>query len=295
MRNVFKFGLLLVFLLIGCDYVRDINTNQSNTTKEEVLKKFREHFGDTIPNDALISITPLKASPIKGLQEGSILFKKLDETQQLSFLISNDGNHIVFNPQLYNFSGPSRNKTIMNNVNLSNTPSYGSNNPESIKVIEYSDFQCPACKIATHKIVSKLKEMYSEKITFYYKHFPLSFHKWADDAAYYTTCINNRFGSEKFWVAHDLIFSSQDKIEEQSFKEDIAQFFNDANLDFPYEECLNSYRDNEYVAIVKADLDEARTLGINSTPTFIVNGYMVSGGDGNTFLKIVKAIEQSSE
>ena len=295
MRNIFKFSLLLLFLFVGCDYLRDMDTNQSNTTKEEVLKKFKEHFGDTISDDALISITPLKASPVKGLQEGSILFKKLDKTQQLSFLVSNDGNHIIFNPQLYTFSGESRNEAIMDNINLSNTPSYGSNSPESVKIIEYSDFQCPACKVAADNIVSKLKEMYGEKITFYYKHFPLHFHKWADDAAYYTTCINQSFGSEKFWLAHDLIFNSQDKIEEKSFKEEVAQFFNDANLDFAYEECLNSYRDDKYVAIVKADLNEAKVLGINSTPTFIVNGYIVSGGDGNALLKIVEAIEQSFE
>ena len=130
MRNIFTFSLLLLFLFVGCDYLRDMDTNQSNTTKEEVLKKFKEHFGDTISDDALISITPLKASPVKGLQEGSILFKKLDKTQQLSFLVSNDGNHIIFNPQLYTFSGGSRNEAIMDNINLSNTPSYGSNSPE---------------------------------------------------------------------------------------------------------------------------------------------------------------------
>ena len=92
-----------------------------------------------------------------------------------------------------------------------------------------------------------------------------------------------------------LSANSQDKIEEKSLKEDVAQFFNDANLDFAYEECLNSYRDDKYVAIVKADLNEAKVLGINSTPTFIVNGYVVSGGDGNALLKIVEAIEQSFE
>ena len=180
----------------------------------------------------------------------------------------------------------------MKNIDVSNAPSSGSKDSKSIKIVEYSDFQCPACKFGAIEVIPELKKRYGEQITFYYKHLPLSFHKWADDAAYYTACINNTFGSKKFWVAHDLIFNSQDKIKEESFKEDIARIFNSSNLEFPYKGCLDSYNDSKYVSIVNSDLDESKILGINSTPTFIINGYIVPGTD---FSKIVEAIEKFSE
>ena len=92
MRRFLNFGFFLIFLLISCDYKNNSVSNLSDISKEEVLKKFEKNFGDAIPNNALVSITALRDSPIKGLKEGAILFKRLDETQQLSFLISNDGS-----------------------------------------------------------------------------------------------------------------------------------------------------------------------------------------------------------
>lgn len=292
MRKFLSFSFFLIFFLIGCDYINNSIPSSSNISKEEVLKKFKKGFSDAIPDDALVSITALRDSPIQGLKEGAILFKKLDKTQQLSFLISNDGTYIILNPNIYDFSGPSRNEEIMKNINLSNAPSRGPKDSKPIEIVEYSDFQCPACKFGAIEIIPELKKRYGEKITFYYKHLPLTFHRWADDAAYYTACIHSTFGNEQFWLAHDLIFNSQSGIKEESFKEDIMRIFTESSVEFPYDKCLRSYSDKKYVSIVDSDLAESRLLGINSTPTFVINGYIVSGTD---FMKIVEAIEKFSQ
>ena len=65
-----------------------------------------------------------------------------------------------------------------------------------------------------------------------------------------------------------------------------------SKVDFPYKECLESYNNEIYKKSVQSDLDEAIRLGINSTPTFVIEGYLVTGAD---LFKIIEAIEKFSE
>ena len=292
MKKILSVSIFLLILFLVCDFIKEKTTSAPEITKAEILTKFKKNFADVIPEETLLQVAGLKSSPIDGLQEGVILFKSLEGTRQLSFLISNNGEYIIFNPELYNLEGPITNKGLMNQVDLSSSPKYGSSNPNSINIVEYSDFQCPACGYAAREVVTVLKEKYGERITLHFKHFPLSFHKWADDAAYYTSCINTEFGSNNFWKMHDLIFNSQDQIKESTFKEDVIKLASNANLDFPYKECLESYNNEIYKKSVQSDLDEAIRLGINSTPTFVIEGYLVTGAD---LFKIIEAIEKFSE
>ena len=62
------------------------------------------------------------------------------------------------------------------------------------------------------------------------------------------------------------------------------------NLDLDL--CLQSYNDEKYDKFVLDSISEAKSLGVNSTPTFFVNGYMIKGAD---LLKIVEAINKFSE
>jgi len=292
MKRLLSLTVLLLILFVGCDFIKTNTTSSETVTKEEILVKFKNNFADVIPEETLLQVAGLRPAPIEGLQQGVILFKTIDGTRQLSFFISNNGKYIIFNPELHNLEGPLENKGVMNQIDLSSSPKYGESTVDAISVIEYSDFQCPACRYAAIEVVSVLKEKYGKRINLYFKHFPLSFHKWADDAAYYTACINTRFGSKNFWKIHDLIFNSQDKIKEESFKEDMVRISEKENLTFPYKECLESYNNEIYKKSVELDLEEAKSLGINSTPTFIIEGYYVKGAD---LFKIIEAIEKFSE
>ena len=207
----------------------------------------------------------------------------MNETQQLSFFISNDGRYIIFQPQVYDFSGPTRNPDLMNSINYNGVPSTN-DKPDSIRVVEYSDFQCPACKYGAD-VVARLKSEYGDKVTFYFKHYPLSFHKWADDAAYFTSCINERHGVSNFWKAHDLIFANQEKLSEQSFNENINQIFT-TKVKFDFNSCLNS--ESKYSKFVESSIEEGVSLGVRSTPTFIVEGHIIPGAD---YKKIKDAID----
>lgn len=71
-----------------------------------------------------------------------------------------------------------------------------------IKVVEFSDFECPYCKQATPTVNSVL-EKYGDDISLEYRHYPLSFHPNADRAAQSTECALEQ---GKFWQMHDKLF-----------------------------------------------------------------------------------------
>src|SRR3990167_4396909 len=77
-------------------------------------------------------------------------------------------------------------------------------NPSApVTIIEYSDFQCPACG-HYYPILKELLSKDGEKIRFVYRHFPLTnLHPNAEGAARATEAAGLQ---GKFWEMHDQVF-----------------------------------------------------------------------------------------
>lgn len=73
-----------------------------------------------------------------------------------------------------------------------------------VKIVEYSDFECPFCGKA-NATVEQLRKDYGDKISIEYRHFPLGFHANAQKAAEAAECAGEQ---SKFWEMHDLLFAS---------------------------------------------------------------------------------------
>ena len=188
--------------------------------------------------------------------------------------------------------GASRNENLMNQINLDNTPYIGNKNSEII-IVEYSDFQCPACKYAAQEVLTVLKrDDYIDKITIYYKHLPLSFHDWAKDAAMFSSCIYDNFGSTSFWQFHDFVFENQSIISKNNLIEYFNKFVDSKISTQDYSTCLDNYKNKKYLDHVDSNREESKKLGLNSTPSFVINGYIVKGAD---LVKIIDAIEYFSK
>jgi protein-disulfide isomerase len=74
-----------------------------------------------------------------------------------------------------------------------------------ITVVEFSDFQCPSCRFAQAPL-KKLEEQFHEVLNLKFRHFPLSGHAYAMDAALSAECASEQ---GKFWPYHDLLFETQ--------------------------------------------------------------------------------------
>lgn len=146
-------------------------------------------------------------------------------------------------------------------------------NPQAENIlIEYSDFQCPACRIY-HPIIQQLIEKYPDQILFVYRHFPLiQIHQNAELAA---RAAESAGKQGKFWEMHNLLFERQDEWAKSSKAEELfIQYAQSLNLDVQkFVQDLNS---EEIKKKTQKALEEAISLGLNSTPTFFLNGKQIT-------------------
>ncbi|PIQ77834.1 protein-disulfide isomerase [Candidatus Peregrinibacteria bacterium CG11_big_fil_rev_8_21_14_0_20_46_8] len=147
----------------------------------------------------------------------------------------------------------------------------GNRNAEVV-LIEYADFQCPACA-SYFPIVQRLNAELGDKIAFVFRHFPLrSIHPNAEPSARAAEAAGRQ---GKFFEMHDMIFAKQ---HEWSRLPRAAGTFEDyaeeLGLDMDqYEKDVNS---QEVINRVNRDVLGGRAAGVNGTPTFFLNGQQIT-------------------
>ena len=132
--------------------------------------------------------------------------------------------------------------------------------------IEFSDFQCPFC-FRVQNTLKALKEKY--KVTYYYRHFPLSIHKEAHLSAVASECANEQ---GKFDEMHEILFANQ----KDQFENDLKRYAKEIGIaDYPeFERCL---ADPAISARVDNDISTGSNLGISGTPTFYIGKLSADG------------------
>src|SRR3989338_8866558 len=148
-----------------------------------------------------------------------------------------------------------------------NTSDMIKGNPDSpMTLVEYSDFQCPTCRLYA-PIVKSLVEKNGD-LRLVYRHFPLEQHQYSRHTARAAEAAGKQ---DAFFPMHDLIFEKQDEWKESkdidktllehaaSLKLDIAQFKKD------YESAAVQKK-------VQDDYNSGIGYGVGGTPTFFLNG-----------------------
>ncbi len=144
-------------------------------------------------------------------------------------------------------------------------------NPNAaVKVMEFADFECPACATAHFQIGAVITKKYGNQIRYDFMHFPLrSIHRYALDIAEMSECAADQ---GKFWEYTDIAFA---KKSEASF-DAILDWADEIGLDVDTaEKCWKSHSKRKTVL---ADYKEGRSLDVQGTPTFFVNGKQVQVG-----------------
>jgi len=153
-------------------------------------------------------------------------------------------------------------------------------------LIEYSDFQCPACA-SYHPMIRKATEELSGKFIFIYRHFPLAQHKNARPAA---TAAEAAGKQGKFWEMHDMIFENQrDWAEAKNAEEIFAGYAKELGLDAV--KFKNDLTLKEIKNKVDADYASGIKAGVNSTPSFFLNGKKIA--NPRDYFELKAAIENA--
>ena len=155
-----------------------------------------------------------------------------------------------------------------------------------LTLVEYGDFQCPACK-AYHPIVKSIYDTYQDKIFFQFRNYPLeAIHQ------------NGRAGSRaaeaaaiqgKFWEMHDSLYENQDLWKDASdplsFYTGYAKQIGIADL----AKFATDYKSSTVNTIISTDIKEGAKFKITGTPTFILDGKKIDNPrDQETFNKVIE-------
>lgn len=141
-----------------------------------------------------------------------------------------------------------------------------SNTSAKITLTEYSDYQCPACAYF-HPIVDSLKKTYGSELEVVYKDFPLNSHQYAALAARAAEAAKKQ---GKFIEMHNKLFENQQQWSSGNAQARILGYAKDIGLDMEqFKQDLNA---SETQKAVMEEKQEGIQMGVDSTPTFFING-----------------------
>jgi protein-disulfide isomerase len=114
----------------------------------------------------------------------------------------------------------------------------------------------------------KIRDAYGDRIRWIYKDFPLEMHKGAKKAAMAAHCAEEQ---GRFWEYQDMVYNSEEEPDADLLKKYASSLGLDGEQ---FQQCLNNGR---YVPQIKEDIQTGKEVGICATPTFIINGKMLTG------------------
>lgn len=167
------------------------------------------------------------------------------------------------------------------------------NSEASVSLVEYSDFQCPACK-SRETIVQNLISEFGSHIKFVYRHFPLqSIHENAHLAARASEAAGLQ---GKFWEMHDALFNNQEtwaKLDNSSAEELFTSYAEELKLDTAqFSKDMNSSAVRDAVDADYASGEEAKVGG---TPTFFLNGLEIKPNTYEDYRALLRSAIEEAE
>jgi len=149
-------------------------------------------------------------------------------------------------------------------ISVDNDPSRGAATAP-VTIVEFTDFQCPACA-AMHPIIEEVLKGYGDKVRLVMRDFPLAVHPNARKAA---EAANAAHAQGKFFEYASLLFQRQDSLDPASLKKYATELgLNRTRFDAELDK-------GTYAAEVQHDLVDGENYGVDQTPTIFVNGVVL--------------------
>lgn len=265
MKRYSSIAVAALGVLAYAGWLVGVASASDDPVKSKIIEYYRRKAN--VPPNAQVELKDLQPSKIKGAKTGVLSVGG----QQMDVTISDDGRYAIFGEVEDLTADPFAG--VMKKITLKGKPSKG---PENAKVIivEYSDFQCPFCTRGYQTMESQVLKEYGDKVRFFYKNLPLPMHPWAEPAAIATECARQQ-KPEAFWKLYNYYFQNQKDVNAQNLKEKSLEALKDDGIDAAkFTDCLDN---KKTIDLVKADMAEASSVGVNGTPGFIINGRLISG------------------
>jgi protein-disulfide isomerase len=136
-----------------------------------------------------------------------------------------------------------------------------------ITIVAFLDYQCPYCH-RSQAAVERLMQEHKGKVRLVHQDFPLDIHERAFAASEAARCAGDQ---GKFWDYHRSLLTAQGSFDGPDLKARAATLGLDKAA---FATCMSSKRHD---AEIHAGLEMGQKLGVNSTPTFFINGRRLIG------------------
>jgi len=225
-ESIMKLVKILLFALLFSTVLSGCNQKEKNTTEQWQV------------DEVLLHLSELRKEVVSLRKQVKILTKD----------VSN------INPDV------SRQAAI--NLPLDNQMYLGDESAE-LAIVEFSDFQCPYCVRHAKKVYPELKKSFVEtgKVKYFVRHFPLSFHAQARNAAVVAECAGKQ---GKQWLAHEYLFENSRQLGDDFFDGIVDEF---GLNKIQFDNCRN---DKIIAEKIDADMSLGQKNGVSGTPKFFI-------------------------
>jgi protein-disulfide isomerase len=227
-----------------------------------------------------ITVGAPKELGTSGIMETPVDVKTPEGSEKVKMYLSKDGRYLMRGEVTDLTTDPlaeTRAKIV-----TANSPVLGNSNA-SITLVEYSDFECPVCRILHDGLRGLLPNYPQVKVIF--KDYPIeNLHPWARTAALAGRCAYMQ-DPKAFWKVYDLIYDNQEIISAANAYDKFLDFAGQAGLNKDtLKSCLSS---PEAAQAIDASVANANLLEVRSTPTVFITGRRVVGADAHTIQQYI--------
>ncbi|WP_447924975.1 DsbA family protein [Georgenia muralis] len=154
-----------------------------------------------------------------------------------------------------------------------------------VTLVEFLDFECEACG-AAYPVVEQLRQDYAGRVTFVARYFPIPGHANAENAA---IAVEAAAQQGEFEAMYQRMYETQAEWgEQQTPKADLFRSFaEDLGLDMT--EYDKAVADPATLERIQQDVSDGVALGVQGTPTFFLNGEMISPASVEEFRALIDA------
>lgn len=150
-----------------------------------------------------------------------------------------------------------------------------------VVLVEYGDYECPHCQ-EVYPILHELKERMGNRLSYVYRHFPIS--RQHPNAQLAAEAAEAAAAQGKFWEMHHRLFTHQNEL---GF-DDLLRHARAIGLDI--DRFRRELEEHTYAERVREDFLSGVRSGVNGTPTFYINGIRYDGAWD--FESLLEAIEK---
>lgn len=240
-------------------------TSQQKTNLESFVKRWYK-----LPPAQIASL--VDSGTVDSACYRKLIFRASVPAPPLTLYLAPDGKHLVSGVMDLDVDPAIAQRKSLEELNVrltSNAFLVSAESTAPVKLVVFSDFQCPYCKRFS-EIVHQLTVEERSEVQIVYRQLPLSIHAWARDAVELTECAAMQ-DKGAFWKLHDFLFVQQEELSKETLRSKALDFLL-RETTISSKAILACLNEKSFEGLLRQDEQLAMDLGINATPSVFVNG-----------------------